>query len=320
MSGVSVIICTWNRSKLLRETLQSLGRQAGVAANEVEVIVVDNNSEDDTHAVVEALMCDWELGCLRYEFEPRQGKQFALNRGLRLATHPVLAFTDDDILFPSDWLLQVRAAFADPAVELAGGKTLVTWGPTGRPAWFGDDMFAVVGGIDLGDQRLSPAPPDYAPGGGNLLARKALFERVGGYSETHFRHMDHEFGMRCQTMGVHVVYDPSIVVYAPVDEQCLTPHYFRRWAFKAGIGRSGGVEAVGAGIPRVPAWIYRQVLEDWVATRFAGASPLTPDGFSRELRMWRGWGTIANAWHAWQRPKAHAEWVKLKSQKTSNLY
>lgn len=319
-TGISVIICTWNRAASLGETLRSLSLQVGIAAGCIEVIVVDNNSSDHTRSVVEAHEKNWALGGLRYAFEPRQGKQFALNHGLRLATQPVLAFTDDDILFPIDWLAQVQAAFADTKVELVGGKTLVTWGATGRPAWFGDDMFAVVGGIDLGDRRLSPAPHDYAPGGANLLARKALFERVGGYSETHFRHMDYEFGMRCQSLGVNVVYDPSIVVYAPVDEQCLTRHYFRRWAFKAGIGRSGGVEAAGAGVPRVPAWIYRQVVEDWVATRVAQSTQLSPDHFSRELRMWRGWGTIANAWHAWLRPKTHAEWVKSKSQKISNLY
>ncbi|MBC7378236.1 MAG: glycosyltransferase family 2 protein [Burkholderiaceae bacterium] len=320
MNRISVIICTWNRAELLLKTLQSLCRQTGIATSEVEVVVVDNNSTDNTRRVVEGEIKQWPLGRLVYEFEPRQGKQFALNRGVSAATNPVLAFTDDDIIFDSDWLAQVQALFAEEHVELAGGKTLIAWGLSGPPVWFSDGMQAVLGGVDLGDLRLDPGPPGYAPGGANLLARRALFDRVGAFSEGHYRHMDFEFGLRCQSLGVRVVYDPRPTVYAPVDERCLTLRYFRRWSFKAGIGRSGGIEAAGKGAPRVPLWVYRQLVEDWAATFHRRNAALTPHHFSRELRMWRCWGTVANAWHAWLRPGTHAEWVKSKSQKTVDLY
>ncbi len=319
LPGISVIVCTWNRAETLRVSLQSLMQQRGYPSECVEVIVVDNNSTDATKAVVEGLATGWTLGALHYAFEPRQGKQFALNQGIALAKFPILAFTDDDIDFPENWLLRIADCFSDPAVQLAGGKTLIQWGPAGRPTWYADDMLAILAGVDLGDARLDPSPSDYAPGGSNLIARRELFDRVGGYSEAHFRHMDHEFGLRCQSRGVRIVYDPALVVRAPVDERCLTLRYFRRWSFKAGLARSGGASAAG-NKPKVPAWLYRQAIEDVVAVFLAKVLPLTPERFSRDLRLWRAWGTIANAWHGWLRPQGHAAWVMRKSQKKQGLY
>ena len=318
VAGVTVIICTWNRADQLRTTLQSLSQQRYKAGLDVEVLVVDNNSNDDTRSVVEATQQSWAMGTLRYLFEPRQGKQFALNSAIAAAQHTLLAFTDDDILFPHDWLLQIQRIFADPGIDLAGGKTLIDWAGLQRPAWYSNELLAVLGGVDLGETELDPSPRDYAPGGGNLLARKTLFDRVGNFSEAHFRHMDYEFGIRCQSFGVRVVYEPAVVVHAPVDSVCLTPRYFMRWAFKAGIARTGGIHAAGQR-PQVPLWMYRRFMQDAIALAFKPL-PGTPEVFAQRMRKWRDMGAIVNAWRAWLRPGQHAEWVKLKSQKKLNLY
>lgn len=318
-AGTTIVICTWNRSSLLAKTLDSLQRQEVADRSQFEVIVVDNNSSDDTRVIVEGLMPGWTLGRLRYLFEERQGKQFALNLGVREAAGPLIAFTDDDILFRPDWLRQVGAVFAQPEVELAGGKTLVAWPDSGRPAWYHDQMLAVLGGVDLGDHRLDPAPPGYAPAGGNLIARRSLFDRVGLFSEAHFRHMDFEFGMRCSAAGARVVYDPSLVIFAPVDKRCLTPRYFRRWSFKAGIARDGGTEAGRRRWPAAPRWIYRQAIDDAFALKWTPRGRLEPSAFNQELRLWRSLGTICNAWHGWLRPARHGEWVARYSQKKNNL-
>ena len=319
MGAATVIICTWNRSIRLGETLESLAKQQGINSDSVEVIIVDNNSNDNTCALVDGKMRDWPLGTLRYEFEPRQGKQFALNRGVLAASHPLLIFTDDDILFPSNWLREIQMLFDDKTIDLAGGRTIATWPDSGRPPWYNDDMQAIIGAVNLGETRLDPPPASYAPSGGNLIARRNLFDRVGMYSESHFRHMDYEFGMRCTATGVRVVYEPSIVVYAPVDESCLTRHYFRRWAFKAGLDRSGGAAAAGKR-PRVPLWIYRQCIQDRLTTLIGRAGRCESELFSCELRMWRTWGTIANSWHAWIFKRRHATWIENHSQKKNNLY
>lgn len=318
---ISIVICTWNRSASLDQALESLSHVRAPAGCEVETLVLDNNSSDNTRQVVERRQHAWGLGALRYVFESRQGKQFALNTGIAHSTGELLAFTDDDIAFPVDWLEAAVAVFADPAVELAGGRTLIEWQPMGPPRWYQKDMLAILAGVDLGAEALNPAPADYAPGGSNMLVRRSLFERVGLFDEKLFRHMDHDFGLRCQARGARVVYAPTLTVRAPVDPAVLTQRYFRRWSFKAGFARSGGAAATEHRWPQVPPWLYRQLFEDWLATRIAPAHMAEdPAHFARELRMWRAWGTVANAWHAFLRPARHAAWVKDHSQKKANLY
>lgn len=317
----SIVICTWNRCATLAQSLHSLSYVRVPAGSLVETIVVDNNSSDATRQTIEQLQPDWPLGQLRYLFEGRQGKQFALNTAIEHSSGEVLALTDDDIVFPRDWLEAAVAVFSEPGVELAGGRTLIVWPPEGPPDWYQNDMLAVLGGVDLGKQRLDPAPSHYAPGGGNMFVRRGLFDRVGRFDERLYRHMDHEFGTRSQATGTRVVYDPRLTVHAPVDTACLTERYFRRWSFKAGFARSGGAAAVEQRWPQVPLWVYRQLAEDWVFSRFGSrrAAELS-HRFARELRMWRAWGTVANAWHAFAFPKSHAQWVQDHSQKKSNLY
>lgn len=321
---IAVIICTWNRADVLAQSLASLGRVAKPLGAELDILVVDNNSSDHTAACLESLQGDWPLGRLHRVFEPRQGKQFALNAGIDRARQlgcEVLAFTDDDILFPADWLERVATVFADDGVALAGGRTELQWPPAGRPAWFHDGMAAIVGGVDLGRRRLQPAPAHYAPAGANLIARLALFDRVGGFSEAHFRHMDYEFGQRCIKRGEAVVYDPSLVVIAPIEPAMLTPRYFRRWSLKAGISPWQDMAPGVRHFAWVPLWLYRQVLQDsalWLLGPWRG-EPLA-DRFLRELRLWRAWGTIASRWISRLRPSYYPAWVEARSQKRQNVY
>lgn len=315
--SVSVIICTWNRSTQLAATLSSLAMQTGVAGTPIEVLVVDNNSTDQTPELVASLASDWQLGALRYIFEPRQGKQFALNAGIRAAQHKLLLFSDDDVSFTHNWIAATIDLFRLGGVELAGGKNIIQWPDCGPPDWYVDEFQAVLGGVDLGPYRLLPAPGNFAPAGGNLAATRQLFEKVGLFSETHFRHMDHEFGMRCQEAGVCIVYEPVMVIQVPVDERCLSRRYFQRWAFKAGIAPSV-CSAVGHdGGTAVPRWLYRQLVEDGCAVMFSRLR-LGPQSFTREMRLWRAWGTVCNAWYAMLWPRRHAEWVQRNSQKKNN--
>ena len=319
-SGISIIICTWNRADSLKTTLLSLNGQKGCGGRAVEVVVVDNNSSDHTRKTVEGLIPAWGSGTLRYAFEPRQGKQFALNRGIAMSTHGILAFTDDDILFADNWVSEILQVFDQETVDLVGGKTLVIWPASGKPAWYHASMSAVLGSVDLGDQRISPAPPGYAPAGANLVARRSLFQRIGSFSESHFRHMDFEFGTRSTAMHANVSYEPGLLVYAPVDEQCLTRRYFRRWAFKAGIARDNDASAQAASLLGVPRWVYRQLLLDLLSLVLRPRGSTPADDFSRELRAWRGLGRIASTWHQKLRPLRHAQWVENFSQKKKNVY
>ena len=317
VTSISIIICTWNRAGLLRQTLESLQQQVGCSPEEVEVLVVDNNSSDDTKAAVDHFLPNWKLGRLLYLFEPRQGKQFALNQGIARAQGQCIAFTDDDILFAPDWVQSIRQFFAENDVSLVGGRTLIEWPPGGPPAWYSESMNAVLACVDLGDKLRLPAPENYAPAGNNMVARRELFNRVGFFSESHFRHMDHEFGVRCQRAGERVAYAPSLVVRAPVDNAILTKRYFRRWAFKAGIA-SNGSDAGDSGRWKPPVWLYRQALEDGLLGIVFGAVRPPRAAFEREFRFWRHWGAVSVHWHRLMFPSSHTAWIEKHSQKKKN--
>ncbi len=305
-------------------TLDSLAQQRGVPGEQLLFIVVDNNSRDDTAERVRLRQAQWPLGRLELVHEPRQGKQFALNRGIEAARRlqaTLLAFTDDDIQFEPDWLAQVARVFSADAPALAGGRTALQWPGNGPPPWYHERMAAIVGGVDLGPHRLAPPPADYSPAGANLVAHISLFERVGGFSEAHFRHMDFEFGQRCLRRGETVAYEPSLCVTAPVDPAMLTRRYFRRWSLKAGISPWQELPLGERHLGWVPLWLYRQLVQDalaWLLAPLRG-EPLA-ERFLRELRLWRAWGTVSSRWMSRYWPAAYPAWVERRSQKRKNVY
>jgi glycosyltransferase involved in cell wall biosynthesis len=114
---VTVIIATYNRAQLLRQTLESLTRQTRPAD---EILVVDNNSSDSTKAVAGEYSDKLPL---RYVFEAKQGVAFARNCGIRNATGDILAFTDDDCHPEPEWLEYLELPFLrDPDIGLVGGR------------------------------------------------------------------------------------------------------------------------------------------------------------------------------------------------------
>src|ERR1700690_361651 len=105
---LSVVICTYNRSESLANTLRSLSVQLLPDTLQWEVLVLDNNSRDKTRAVVEEF-CREFPGRFRYVLEARQGKSHALNSGIREACGDIVAFTDDDVLLEPSWLHNLTA-------------------------------------------------------------------------------------------------------------------------------------------------------------------------------------------------------------------
>src|SRR5947208_6862714 len=103
---VSVCVCTFNRAERLGETLAALQAMDGPSACDVEILVVDNNSSDDTRAIVEDAAGRGPFR-VEYVFEPRQGKSFALNTAMERARGDVIALTDDDVIPSRQWLARI---------------------------------------------------------------------------------------------------------------------------------------------------------------------------------------------------------------------
>jgi glycosyltransferase involved in cell wall biosynthesis len=130
---LSVIICTWNRAELLRQTLDSLEKLELPPDTESEVIIVDNNSSDETNAVCQQFLRQ-NPQRYRYIVEKRQGKSFALNTGIENARGRILSFTDDDVIVDPAWLAETIRMFESSPCVGVSGKIAPLWNFK-KPAW-----------------------------------------------------------------------------------------------------------------------------------------------------------------------------------------
>jgi len=129
---VTVAICTWNRAKLLDQTLAQMCKLRVPKGIEWELLVVNNNCTDNTQQVLERY-CD-RLP-LRPLFEQKQGHSNARNCAIDAATGELMIWTDDDVLVDENWLAEyVRAAEAWPKAEGFAGN-IEPWYETTPPKW-----------------------------------------------------------------------------------------------------------------------------------------------------------------------------------------
>jgi glycosyltransferase involved in cell wall biosynthesis len=109
---VSVVVPTWNRAHLLRESLVSLLGQEGAA---LEVILVDDGSTDGTAALVETLGDDR----IRYLRREHAGIAAARNAGIAAVRAPYVAFHDsDDVALPGRLAVPLEHLRAHPEIDL----------------------------------------------------------------------------------------------------------------------------------------------------------------------------------------------------------
>ena len=268
---VSVVISTYNRCVVLRAALDSLMTQDS-GRTEYEVIVVDNNSTDDTRNMVENLRD--KLGCknLIYCFEPTQGVSHARNRGITVARGRLIAFTDDDIRPAPDWIASIMRGFEKFSnVDCIGGKVLPP--PTTEfPVWLTSKHWTPLALLDMGDE---PIDLDVRNGPGlvaaNMAVRASVFANVGTF-QPHLQRVgdsigsmeDTEWLMRLNAANKRIMYLPEVVVYAHVFKERLTKHYHRRWyrghGYFYAVMRSADFEASKMRVLDVPAHVYRRAL------------------------------------------------------------
>jgi glycosyltransferase involved in cell wall biosynthesis len=119
MPTLTIAICTWNRAELLDHTLTSLSEQRVDPAVPFEVLIVDNNSTDDTEAVAHSAGRRLPL---RYVRETTQGLSHARNRALDESRTDLVLFTDDDVLVEAGWTSEFsRASQSFPDAAVLGG-------------------------------------------------------------------------------------------------------------------------------------------------------------------------------------------------------
>jgi len=167
---VSVIVPTRNRSRLLTATLGSLLRQRGV---DLEVIVVDEASTDDTPAILAAAAGgDPRVRIIRHDTP--LGVSAARNRGAAEASGEWVGFLDDDDLWAPDKLVRQLHASKTAGCDWAyAGSVSIT-----------DSCRIVHGEPPRPPEEIVSAVRRYnaIPGGGsNVVVRRTTFQRAGPF-------------------------------------------------------------------------------------------------------------------------------------------
>jgi glycosyltransferase involved in cell wall biosynthesis len=227
----SVIVATYNRARQLERALESLVRQR-VDRFTYEILVVDNNSTDDTSEVVRRIARRYPDARIEYLFVREQGVSHARNAGIVHARAPLIAFIDDDVEAADDWLARMVGAFAEhPEVACVGGQVRPRW-TTGRPSWLTEDHFGPLA-LQTWSRPflLSRAAAERCLATENFGCRRAVFEEVGLFSAAFPRGEDREFQLRLWQAGKCGLYDPGIKVSVSVPTERLTRAYHRKWRF-----------------------------------------------------------------------------------------
>ncbi|MDP2652915.1 MAG: glycosyltransferase family 2 protein [Candidatus Omnitrophota bacterium] len=178
--SVSAIVCTHNRSGLLKKALQSLLAQS-LPAEEYEILVIDNASSDDTAGVVRSL---GNRSNMKYVYEPKLGLSRARNAGVARARGRYVAFMDDDAVADPDWLKNILEAFRSAPANVAcvGGKVELVW-DTARPHWLGDGPQFFFSELEWTVRPQILRGDKYFLHGCNMAFLKEILSEAGGFDE-----------------------------------------------------------------------------------------------------------------------------------------
>jgi glucosyl-dolichyl phosphate glucuronosyltransferase len=175
---ISVIIPTFNRSKILPLCLDSLVNQ-NYPKDKYEVIIVDNNSIDDTEAVVSSYIDNYQDVLIRYLLENEPGAGIARNLGVEKAKFDILAFSDDDGIFCKNWLQEISISLSqNPKAVALAGKILIKWDKE-PPRWVFPYEW-LLGNLDYGNEQFYKT--NLYINAGNFIIKKNIFNAVGGFS------------------------------------------------------------------------------------------------------------------------------------------
>ncbi|MEO5693092.1 MAG: glycosyltransferase family A protein [Usitatibacter sp.] len=204
---LSVIVPTYNRAATVSKCIAAL-RAQDAPADDFEIVVSDDGSQDDTRARVQAFLV---LGApqVRYLHQENAGANRARNRAIAIARGEILLIINDDTIPTPGMVRQHLAAheqFPDDRVAVLGRVTIAPELPHSRfAALHLDRAYALIGERRELDWRAFFTC--------NVSVKKSLLERGGFFEERIRYHEDLELAERLSHHGLRVIYRPEALGY-----------------------------------------------------------------------------------------------------------
>jgi glucosyl-dolichyl phosphate glucuronosyltransferase len=283
---ITIAVCTWNRARLVEQTLHSLTQLEVPSGLNWEVVVINNNSPDRTAAVLESFVSKLPM---RHFLETNQGIAFARNRAALEARGDVILWTDDDIRVKPNWLAGYADAFAThPECGFFGGPVELSFEGV-PPTWLLDGLDSIGGA--LGQVRV---PGDTPIGEGaqlpfncNMAVRREHHlampydTRYGRKATSLMSGEETVFLRELLSQGVRGRWLPELGVLHAVTVERQSVAYLRRAL--TGVGRELGLRSPTRGkleFLGIPLWLWRDALT-----------------FEARFR-WRKLASASSSWHS----------------------
>lgn len=273
---LTAAFCTYNRAARLPGLVAALRAQE--CPIPFDILVVDNNSSDDTPEVL-ARLASQEGAVLRHVRESAQGIPYARNRAveecLALGSDFMLFMDDDELPGPGLLAAAVDALDREEA-EVAGGRVQIMFAPGQRPKWLEDELLGFLAEIDHGREPFWITDRSTPLWTANVAYRMEIFARDPDLRfDTRYNRLGHSVGGGSDAIiframvdrGLRIRYRPDMVVEHYVDDWRLRRGYFLKLHFIA--GRKHGQFQTGdypSTILGVPPFMFRQALGHWLKT------------------------------------------------------
>ena len=286
---VSVVICSYNRAAYIGGALYSLYQQTASKDN-FEVIVVDNNSTDDTEQVVAKWIAENQEGHFRYSTETKQGASFARNTGAAAAKGQWLCFMDDDAIATPTYIENIiQHIHTKPEAIGFGGRIIPKYIPS-EPEWMSYYVSSLVGNFDYAPNACAFENGKY-PIESNMIVKKDIYESIGGFNTAlpgvvgtlRIGGEGKELFYKILALGHTIYYDPSICVHHVVEVKKLTSEYMYRVA--SGIGRGEKTRTLN-----ISTWAYIKKIVEYLFK--LGASILLAIKYTLQLTPAKSWPII----------------------------
>jgi GT2 family glycosyltransferase len=282
--SIAALVSTYGRSGYLAELLAALEGQ-DLPDDDMEVVLVDNGSTDDTWEVLQRAVAVTPLRLLAVRMDRNRGPAPGRNAGAARVRAPLIAITDDDCLPTASWLREIRAAFDGGADVLQGVVRADPRGADSMAPW---------------DHTIWVTAPTPFFETCNVAYRREAFERVGGFDEddpllhpANGRAFGEDacLAWEVQRTGGTATFAERAVVH----HRCI-PSDYAHWL--ADQRQLEGFPGLARRSPLVAQWLYRGVFLDRRSARF----DLAVAGVAVALVRREAWPILAVA------PWLHTRW------------
>jgi glucosyl-dolichyl phosphate glucuronosyltransferase len=234
---ITIVICTFNRANYLKKALLSFFQQS-ISQNRYKILVVDNNSKDNTKDIVFGLQGVFPN--IDYIYEPNQGLSNARNTGIKYSQTDLIAFMDDDAVASKNWLEAVIDSFNNNSdIGYVGGNIDLNW-ESKRPDWLSDRLLGFLGFLNLGTNERYLKENEFVFGG-NLAIRKS---RIGNLRFNHLlgivgkkigSNEEIEFQIKARILNIPGFFNPNMLIVHSAKKENINKMWYLKRLFSQGV-------------------------------------------------------------------------------------